>query len=437
MLTTPSGKNSVYKIIMHKVACTCRKPELTRSTCLFLMAFALLIFQPVLSGREKEKKSGTKKTAEPASVTKVSPAVDAARALVLTGNFDKAVTGYALALKKDSNNMIVSAEYAYTLALNGIYDAALARLDNIRSRNFSSPETDFYISQVFALMGYDQLAAEFGKKVPSGKIPSWISAKAPEYLLKYGYNSSPSERDNEEDVTGRFKRANRMAAMNNNLQSIALFEGITGQYPGEFLPYVGYSIALEKASMYERSAQTIEKALSIAGNSPQNEETRRILNQRLETIRKRSASENMGSGTAVKKQPGTSGEMPGFTAYAGGTASDSYINISARIGTYKTGAGSTSFDLGFSSISGNTSLNVGLMSFFRQKIFVGGYGLNGSFGGGSKTLYFKLSVGISLMNKKRSSSFDIFLDGMQPLVPKGAATTMGLSVGRSVYFGKR
>jgi hypothetical protein len=41
------------------------------------------------------------------------------------------------------------------------------------------------------------------------------------------------------------------------------------------------------------------------------------------------------------------------------------------------------------------------------------------------------------MNRKRSASFDVFLDGQQPLAPKGAATVLGMSVGRSVYFGKR
>jgi hypothetical protein len=40
------------------------------------------------------------------------------------------------------------------------------------------------------------------------------------------------------------------------------------------------------------------------------------------------------------------------------------------------------------------------------------------------------------MNKKGTASFDIFLDGKVPL-KKGYSTLMGLSIGRSFYFGKR
>jgi hypothetical protein len=77
------------------------------------------------------------------------------------------------------------------------------------------------------------------------------------------------------------------------------------------------------------------------------------------------------------------------------------------------------------------------MNFFRQKIFAGGYGLGVGFGGGSATFNMKLSVGFSIMNKDKNSSWDIFFDGQQPLAPKGSATIVGMSIGRSVYFGSR
>jgi hypothetical protein len=296
---------------------------------------------------------------------------------------------------------------------------------------------NFFVSQVFALMGYNQLAGDFWKGDAVNAVPAWISSKAPEYLTRYRYKASASDSVEQDDVVSRFKRANRLAAQNSNLQSIALFEEITGQYPGEYIPYVGYSIALEKASMYNRSALTIEKALTIVGESPENSDARKLLNQRLVTVRSKIGSEGKTSGSATKpiNQPG--GEIPRFTAYAGGIASESFVSLSAKIGTYKTGAGSTLLDLGLTSVSGSTSFNVGVLSYFRQKIFVGGYGLSGSFGGGSSTIYAKVSLGISLMNRKRSASFDVFLDGQQPLAPKGAATVLGMSVGRSVYFGKR
>jgi tetratricopeptide (TPR) repeat protein len=413
------------------------KPKLHRETCLILLTFVLLITPLVLSGQGRQKKTNGKKSTESGSANKANAYADASRALILTGNFDEAVTSYALLLEKDSTNITLNAEYAYALALNGIYDAALSRLDHIWSLRGSGSEVNFFVSQVFALMGYNQLAGDFWKGDAVNAVPAWISSKAPEYLTRYRYKASASDSVEQDDVVSRFKRANRLAAQNSNLQSIALFEEITGQYPGEYIPYVGYSIALEKASMYNRSALTIEKALTIVGESPENSDARKLLNQRLVTVRSKIGSEGKTSGSATKpiNQPG--GEIPRFTAYAGGIASESFVSLSAKIGTYKTGAGSTLLDLGLTSVSGSTSFNVGVLSYFRQKIFVGGYGLSGSFGGGSSTIYAKVSLGISLMNRKRSASFDVFLDGQQPLAPKGAATVLGMSVGRSVYFGKR
>ena len=62
-------------------------------------------------------------------------------------------------------------------------------------------------------------------------------------------------------------------------------------------------------------------------------------------------------------------------AYAGGMFSPSYLSLTGRIGTFISGAGSLSADLGVSSSGGSASLNLGVMNFFRQKIFAGGYGL--------------------------------------------------------------
>ncbi len=59
------------------------------------------------------------------------PALDAARAFVIAEDFGHAVSAYASLVKKDTANVSLNAEYAYALALNGIYDGALARLDPV------------------------------------------------------------------------------------------------------------------------------------------------------------------------------------------------------------------------------------------------------------------------------------------------------------------
>ena len=124
-------------------------------------------------------------------------------------------------------------------------------------------------------------------------------------------------------------------------------------------------------------------------------------------------------------------------AYGGGMFSTSYLSLTGRFGTFISGAGSISADLGVTSSGGSTSISIGAMNFFRQKIFAGGYGIGFGFGGGSTTFNLKVSVGLSIMNKENNASWDIFLDGRQPLGAEGAATIVGLSIGRSVYFGSR
>ena len=86
--------------------------------------------------------------------------------------------------------------------------------------------------------------------------------------------------------------------------------------------------------------------------------------------------------------------------------------------------------------SSGTSSNFGLVMYSREKIFVTGYGIQATIRDGTTAFFAKLSAGLSLMNKKRTASYDIFLDGNLGLA-KGAMKTFNMSVGRSMYFGKR
>lgn len=404
-----------------------------RKIWIFLLSLTMLISPAVLSGQGKSKKDTGEKPAKTISTGKVRISKEAAREFVLKGDFDRAISYYSSLLEKDTANVSLNGEYAYALALDGIYDAALSRLDRVWSLKDKSPDINFFISQVYALMGLNELAGEFMKGVrPKKDIPSWINKQAPAMLEKYRYRPSGSESAQSEDVAVRFKRANRMTAQNCDIQALAAFEGIISEYPGEYLPYVGYSIALEKTSLFERSAQEIEKAISITGNSQENSNTRQLLDKRLVTVKNK-----IGKGESAKYS-GNMMKDKMFTAYAGGMVAESYISLNGKIGTYQSGFGSVSVDLGLSSASGISSFNAGVQSYYRtKKVLVAGYGLTASLQDGSSTVYFKISLGVSFMNKKKTSSFDIFLDGQEPLTPKGAATIMGLSMGRSVYFGKR
>jgi len=405
-------------------------PEMQKKTCIFLIMLVMLLPAVKVYGRVDDDKSSGKPD-------KAGPSLNAARAFIISEDFSKAVSTYAVLLQKDSASASLNAEYAYALALNGIYDAALARLDRVWTPNSGSTDVNFFTSQVFALMGYDLLAVEFGNKIAAGSTPAWISSAAPAFLQSYADRMPGDNMSENGDVVADFKRANRLTAQNYNLMSIAMFEGIITGYPGEYLPYVGSSIALEKAGMYEKSAQAMEQALAVIGDNPDQQETRQMLEARLTDIRGKSSTEGKNSSTNLTATAKPDAKGRRMLAYAGGMISPSYLSLTGRFGTFISKAGSLSADIGVSSSGGGASLNLGVMNFFRQKIFAGGYGLGVGFGGGSTTFNIKISVGFSIMNKDKSSSWDIFFDGQQPLAPEGSATVVGMSIGRSMYFGSR
>jgi hypothetical protein len=230
--------------------------------------------------------------------------------------------------------------------------------------------------------------------------------------------------------------ANRLAAQNYNLRSVAVFEEITLCYPGEYLPYIGYSIALEKAGMFEAAAEAVEKAIAVSGATVQDTATRKVLDERLSSLQEKIASAKTPKNLKLKETAGVETVRPGIMAYGGGNLSSGFTSLNAKIGIYYSDANYSAVEAGIASAGGSNYMNLGFTTYKRQNIFVMGAGALANFGGGTAIFYGKISVGLSFMNKNHSSSFDIFLDGKVPF-NKGYSTTVGLSVGQSIYFGKR
>lgn len=369
----------------------------------------------------------------PESYPAGSGSLDRARSLVLAEEFNKAIMLYAELVAEDTLNSSLSAEFAYALALEGVYDGALARLDRVWSMSDTPADAGYFASQVFSLMGYDDLAGEFIKKY-GNSAPAWVAASAAGLLEAHRNVAQGTPLSGESDVVLKFKNANRLAARNSNMQSLALFEEIIREYPEEYLPYVGYSIALENAGLTAKAAQAVEKALDLAVEKEKGDEVINMLNQRLARI---SSLQETSAGVGETKAVSATGDTKRYMAYAGGMISQSYINLNARLGIYKKGVGSTSLDLGFGGASGAGALTIGMTTYVRQKVLVGGTGVEVGFGGGTTALNLHFSAGLSFMNREKSASWDIFLDGRQTVVPKGSPTTVGFSFGRSIYFGKR
>lgn len=370
------------------------------------------------------------------NITAANPSITKARNFLLTENIYEAIAAYGKLIKTDFTNPALLAEDAYALALGGIYDAALVRLDLCRSLGASSPEINYFTSQVFALMGYNDLASEFWKASAENKAPVWISAKSSLLLQKYRSKLPVTTTKTREQLIANFKHANELASQTQYFQSIALFHDIVNIYPNEYLPYVGYSITLEKTGALEKSAQTIEKAISLIGNTSEDNVKKQLLEKRLATIKQ---NMNLLTPYTMPEMPvikAPDAARPQMMAYAGGMFAPNTTNFNGRIGYFISGTSNASLDFGVWKNAEYSSSNVGMSIYNRQKSLVSGAGFLMNSANGNSAFSLKLSVGFSKMNKARTTSFDIFLD-MNKGLKKDALTTFCFSIGTSKYFGKR
>lgn len=359
---------------------------------------------------------------------------DRARNFVLTEQTHDAIAAYSELLTKDSVNATLLAEDAYALALAGIYDVSLLRLDQAWKLGANSPDVNYFTGQVFALMGFDDLNAAFWKSPGKYRAPLWIADKAPALLQRH--KNQPRSKVNSERLMSDFKRANALAAEKNYFQALGLFHKVINYYPEEYLPYIGYSIALEQTGALESSASAIEKAITLSGSDNEAIQNKPLLERRLTRTRQKLSVLPAGTlpGSSLIKVNQESNAM--MMAYAGGMFAPKMFNFNCRLGYLVPGGGNAAIDFGLSRYNGVSVVNLGLSEYFRSGILVTGLGLNLSSGNKTTTLGFKISLGISKLSKKKTSSFDVFFD-ISPGLMKNSITTYCVSIGKSFYFGRR
>lgn len=365
----------------------------------------------------------------------VGPDQDNARKFILTGQINEAISAYFLLIQKDSNDVTLLAEDAYTLALGGVYDAALMRLDRCWSLGANTPDVNYFTAQVFSLMGYDELAPEFWKADGKYKAPAWIASLQPQLSAQYRAKSPATTKATRDELIFNFKLANELAARNKLLESIALFHKTIDLCPDQYTLYTGYSIALEKAGALDQSLQATDKAISLVGYKAEDRDKRQFLEQRRNLLSRKLAS------SKADELPGlheisTDPYRPQMMAFAGFMLAPDVLNINGRIGYFISGSSNASFDFGVAQNAGVSSVNLGLSGYFRKNVLVCGAGLQLFAGNNNTTVSVKISLGISVKSKNQTSSFDVFIDGYSGL-QKNSITSVGLSIGKSLYFGKR
>jgi hypothetical protein len=121
--------------------------------------------------------------------------------------------------------------------------------------------------------------------------------------------------------------------------------------------------------------------------------------------------------------------------YVGGTVTEHSVSFDSRFGLYLSNTFNGAIDFGLSGSSDNFAVNLGASGYERFGVLVCGVGPNLQVGNAT-VLTWKSSFGLSFINGKRNSSWDFFFDWYMP-IGKDLKSSYGISIGKSIYFGKR
>jgi len=344
------------------------------------------------------------------------------RTLILDGKIQQAIQIYAQLANQDNANSTVLLEYAYVLALGGVYDGALVNLDKAKLSGKFSKNDYFFAGQIYALMGYNRPAIEY---LTNSSVPKWIYPKYYEMYNKYKSNSSVYQ---VKDLEIEFERANYLVANDMDFQSIAIYEQLLEEYPDEYLFHVGYSIPLEKTGLQKLAANEMTSGISCLPDDLNNKKVKQAFEERLNQLKSKKDTKQI-------QQPKPLGMKSQGMFYIGGMTSNTYASLNSRFGLFLTNSFNASIDFGAIDTTVDTYYNLGLSAYQRLGIIVLGIGLNKQFGD-RDDYNLKPSIGLSFINKKRTSSWDFFFDIYYPMTYE-ANYIYGFSIGKSFYFGKR
>lgn len=344
------------------------------------------------------------------------------------GDIDKALIYYSQAVKlaqsqRNSGRGVsgeLLSEYAYTLALNNDFEAALINID--RARMIGTKYADFYSAQILSLMGYDKAAEQLMKQA---QIPNWINGiyqgLTPEYTTTMTINQDSPEK--------ALTRANRLAANKQKIQAMALFEELTILYPTSYITYIDYSTIWESLGYYDYASQLLKKGIDMMPKDMKGSKSEQIFTNHLNTVN--TMKDKYENAPWVKKLLGM--EPPKFIAYAGASVAKNMFSLNGRIGEYTSNQFSASLNFGMSYASKQISGNLGLSAYKAWNAFVIGMGLNSQYSKNSVIVSFNPSIGLTFLNKAQTSSFDIMFNGYVPFSSK-QKFSYNISIGKTFYF---
>lgn len=349
-----------------------------------------------------------------------------ARKQLLDGSVDEAIQLYAFEIEfekgKRTQGSQVSvellSEYAYALALAQAQPQALEFIDIAVSMQSNTVVAPFYIYSVLYVTGHkgivDTLSGVSFEKWCS-QAPAWIRDRAVGLNSSYASSSSISFADAQSGI----REISSLLAQDRKIEALAYGTVFTKEFPDDQMGYLLESSAWEKLDCFSSASECFDKAYSLASV------TGSLMNA--ESLRKQK--------DFLQKKSGKKGNLPTFInrlsayVYGGIGYSGKSFNIQGRYGVVN-GPVSLAFDVSlFVPDKGKTIYSYGATGYYRWKKLVTGLGLSMY----DNDFSFTPTVGLSFLNSKGTSSFDIMLTTYVP-TSRGADVSINISVGKTFYF---
>lgn len=342
-----------------------------------------------------------------------------ARQAIMSEDFDKALYIYGCIIDNQIKdraqgnqvNNETMAEYAYALALAGAQEAALVNIDLALNLRTPSPVIYFYVNAILDLVGFGSLS---GPYTEACRQPAWLDGRGEVLNAKYRspvlLNITESG-DAIRHITNCIKEFRY-------IEALCYATYLTQIDPSIQAAWLLQSAVWEKLGCYSSALKSYEMGLEQSGESEMPG-----MEKQLDYLRRK--SDKSGNRLATWQM--------GAMAYGGLTYSNRTTSINGRYGVY---SGPLSVSLNMSigiPKHGDASYYAGLSGYYNIGKLFAGLGLGLQTIGASTTFTLSPTVGLSFVNKRRTSSFDISVAWAVPC-RSGVKSTLGISIGKTFYF---
>ena len=339
------------------------------------------------------------------------------------GMVEQAVNKYAVAVteaqeRRNGGRGVdgdLLAEYAYALALHHDFEGALVNID--RAWMLNAKHKNFFAAQILALMHYTSAAEQLEKKA---KVPVWMDENYKTQIVKYAISYAI----NRDEPQKALKRATQLIQKGQMIQAIALFEELYRLYPRAYIIPISYATVWERMGEYGDAAQLLRQGI---GMMAENEGNRSVYTNHLQKVEHKAAQNRQWVRKIIGSNP------PKLMTYVGGTAGKDYFSLDGKVGMYTSSKFSASLNVGIGYTNKSASGTIGFSAYKTWGVFVVGMGINDRIEKSGNTFSLSPQVGLSFMNRRQTSSFDIMLGGYIPCMADGKFS-YSLSIGKTIYF---